>query len=101
MKSLFIIFLLLGNLSFLFALERFEELLIKKAVYPEQKQAVKKYLQEKAAHLHEEAKTLREAAEVRRGGKKIYQKNVKKEALEKANVLEAKAKEYERAADKL
>lgn len=101
MKKILITFLLITSLSSLFALERFEELLIQKAVYPEQKQAVKKYLQEKASHLHEEAKSLREAAGVRKGGKKTYQRNVKKETLEKASALDARAKQYERAAAKL
>lgn len=82
-------------------LERFEEVLIQKAVYPEQKQAVKKYLLEKAKHLHEEAESLKATAEVKRGGKKAYQQSVKKETLQKAKNLEAKAKEYEKAAQRL
>ncbi len=101
MKKILTFCLFITSLVSIVALERFEEVLIQKAVYPEQKQAVKKYLDEKARHLHEEAKSLREAAEVKKGGKKVYQKNVKKEALRKAESLEAKAKEYEKASARL
>jgi negative regulator of replication initiation len=101
MKKVFTFCLFITSLVSLIALERFEEVLIQKAVYPEQKQAVKKYLDEKARHLREEAQSLKEAAEVKKGGKKVYQKNVKKETLRKAESLEARAKEYEKAASRL
>jgi len=55
MKKVFTFCLFITSLVSLIALERFEEVLIQKAVYPEQKQAVKKYLDEKARHLREEA----------------------------------------------
>jgi negative regulator of replication initiation len=101
MKKFLTVCLLITSLVSLIALERFEEVLIQKAVYPEQKQAVKKYLEEKARHLREEAQSLKEAAEVKKGGKKVYQKNVKQQTLRKVESLESKAKEYEKAAARL
>lgn len=101
MKKLSILLIIFLTSFNLFGLEKFEEVLIQKAVYPEQKQAIKKYLTEKAKHLQEEAESLKATAEVTRGGKKAYQQKIKKETLQKAKNLEARAKQYEKAAEKI
>ena len=95
-----ILLILFFNLS-IHSVEDIDRLMVEKAQSPEEKKAIHKYLMHESSEKKQLAERLRSMAKVGRGGKATSQNSHKKEMLEEAEVLEAKAKEYEELAQKV
>ena len=95
-----ILLILFFNLS-IHSVEDIDRLMVEKAQSPEEKKAIYKYLMHESTEKKQLAERLRSMAKVGRGGKATSQNSHKKEMLEEAEELEAKAKEYEELAQKV
>lgn len=99
-KKLYI-FTLFFTLSTVFAMQPIEKLLIKKAVEPEQKQAVKAYLLKVAKDHEAMAKKYTELSKQKTGKKFKNDKKRRKEMLELAEKYKLETEKYKEAANKL
>ncbi len=101
MNKFYTIILLLFFSISIHSVEDIDRLMVEKAQSPEEKKAIYKYLMHEAQEKKQLAERLKSMAKVSRGGKATSQNNHKKEMLEEAEELEAKAKEYEELAQKV